>query len=315
MNVSCPHCKKMLVIPDNTAPGKRVSCPQCKQHFLLPAAVARPADPPPPPMRAARAAVPASVNPAIAPGPPPPPPIPVIPPIGPARKRILALDLSSALLQRIVAIGFIAMIGLFFAPWTQVLVPAKLTADPSAAPLKNLALILDCSSSMKESIASGVKIQAVKAAIDELIKNLPGETNLTCILTGHEREPQVKAKVIRGLAPLSSGREELIKEIDKVDAIGQSSISEAIKLAGEELGNDKGNGGIVVITDGPDISGGDPSAQADIVARRPNLTYGVNIIGYGVILPDLRKLRDIAVKGRGKFYDTQTLRIWRRRSP
>ena len=86
-------------------------------------------------------------------------------------------------------------------------------------------------------------------------------------------------------------------------------------MAGEELGDDKGDGGIVVIADGPDISGGDPSAQADIVARRPIFTYGVDIIGYGVMLPDLRKLRDIAVKGGASFTTRRRCGIWRRRSP
>ena len=211
------------------------------------------------------------------------------------------------LLQRIVLAGFFAMAVLFFLPWTRVLIPANLTPDQPAVVLKNLALILDCSTSMKEGIVSGdVKIQTALKSAGELIDKLPADLRLTVVLTGHDRETPRKAQIIRKLAPLTTGREELKKKLTEIDAVGESSIAEALKDAGEELLADKGNGGIVVITDGPDVSGGDASGQAATIAKRPNLTYGVNLIGFGTPPRDLRPLRIIAVAGKGKFQDTQS---------
>ena len=112
----------------------------------------------------------------------------------PSRKegstRTWTIEFTPVLLQRIVASGFFAMMVLFFFPWTRVLVPASLTPDQPAVVLKNLAVILDCSASMKERIAnsSETKMQTVAKAVSDFLDKLPPDTRLACILTGNDRD-------------------------------------------------------------------------------------------------------------------------------
>ena len=241
MNVSCPHCKKMLGIPDTVAPGQRLQCPQCKQQFQTPARVGGTSPAPPPPIVPAPVNPgPSGVSPLISPGPPstnpiqpaassrptPPPPstlpdpiqpvagprpvaapvpwmTPIEPPASPvhtephpapgspppgpraSRGRVWTIEFSPKLLQKLVAGGASsAMAVLLFFPWTRVLVPARLTPEQPAVVLKNLALVLDCSASMKERLVGGdIKIQTALKSAGELIDKLPADMRLTCVLS------------------------------------------------------------------------------------------------------------------------------------
>jgi hypothetical protein len=296
MNLHCPHCRQPVAVPDHAA-GVKVACPLCQNIFVAP----RPA---------AAEVLGASALPPPAPQPEPPQPEPPQQPAaGEAPPHRVTLRLTPPVLRRVLLACFALLLVLLFLPWERVLLPSLLgAADRPDVAVKNLALVLDCGASMNERLPDGeVKVQTLRRVVGGLIDQLPDEVRVAMLLYGRDRETPCKVEVVHKLGPLdAAARAEVKGALGDVSPSGQAPMADALRQAGEELAAEAGGGGIVLITDGLDTCGGDPSARAAALAERRGLGYGVNIIGFGVAPRDMRALRGTALAGKGRFHDAQT---------
>ena len=203
---------------------------------------------------------------------------------------------------------------------TDALVKALQTAreaPPAAAELiTNLALVLDCSGSMKESTKDGeTKMEAAKRVLSNLIQKIPNGLNVTFVIYGHEvfgaaDDPRnCKAvKVARPLSPLDdAGKSELGEFIARLKPTGGTPIALSLKTTGEELAKDKDAFcGIVLITDGLESCQGDPSAEVASLMGKLKLSFGVNVVGLGVNDEQDAALKEIADTGKGKYFNADS---------
>ncbi len=185
---------------------------------------------------------------------------------------------------------------------------------PAAAELiTNIALVLDCSGSMRETTKEGVtKMEAAKRVMTDLIKKIPNGLNVTFVIYGHEAyggadDPRnCKAvKVARPLGKLNdAGKAELTDLVASLKPTGGTPIALSLKVTGEELAKDKDAFcGIVLITDGLESCKGNPTEEVTALLGNLKLSFGVNVVGLGVNADGDAALKALADAGHGKYYD------------
>jgi hypothetical protein len=185
---------------------------------------------------------------------------------------------------------------------------------PAAAELiTNVALVLDCSGSMRETTKEGVtKMEAAKRVMTDLIKKIPNGLNVTFIIYGHEAyggadDPRncQAVKVARPLGKLDdAGKAELTELVAGLKPTGGTPIALSLKVTGEELAKDKDAfSGIVLITDGLESCKGNPTEEVTTLLANLKLSFGVNVVGLGVNADGDAALKALADAGHGKYYD------------
>lgn len=188
------------------------------------------------------------------------------------------------------------------------------TAVDAASELSNLAIVLDCSGSMSEQTPDGrTKMDAGKEAAIGLVREVPAGIRLAFVVYGHDRAKECNAvEAIRPLGVLdSSGKDELIGSIRRLKPVGSTPIALALNRAGRELSRAKGAAGVVLISDGKEMCGGDPASAAAELARQLKLDSGIQVVGFGVKPDERESLEVIARAGKGKYYDAPTPAVLR----
>lgn len=185
--------------------------------------------------------------------------------------------------------------------------------SPQAAELvTTFALVLDCSGSMKIMTESGeTKMEAAKRIVIDLIQKIPDGLNVTFVIYGHQvfgtaddpRNCQA-VKVARPLSPLdAAGKSKLVQLVETLQPTGATPLALSLKVAGQELAKDKQSFcGLVLITDGLESCKGDPAAEAAALLADLKLSFGVNVVGFGVKPEENTALEAIADAGKGKYY-------------
>lgn len=190
-------------------------------------------------------------------------------------------------------------------------------AGPAAAApvvsrdVSDLAIILDCSGSMREATKEGEsKMDAAKRVVADLVHKIPNGVNVTLVIYGHEvyggaedaRNCQA-VKVARPLAPLTdAAKSDLAAFIGGLKPTGATPIALSLRTAGEELAKSSGLCGVVLVTDGIESCQGDPAAEAAALAAKLKLTFGVNVVSFGLKPEEDAAIKKIAEAGKGKFY-------------
>lgn len=234
--------------------------------------------------------------------------IPVTPETVAEPGRRLSVRLTTPTLRWLIAGLFLLDALVLFLPWQRVLVPGRLQAATPPVAIKDLVLIVGCPASLNERTPAGeLKLDAVKKAAGTFIDKLPERVRLALVVYGNNRDAECGVATARKLGPLdSAARSELNGILAKINPVGLAPLAKALKQAGDELASNAGSGGIILIGDTVDTCEGDAKAEAAALAKRRELTYGVHVLGFGVIPKDLRPLRNIAQTGKGKFHDAQT---------
>lgn len=184
-------------------------------------------------------------------------------------------------------------------------------APAQGGDVSDLAIILDCSGSMRELTTGGeTKMAVAKRVVADLVQKIPAGLNVTFVLYGHEvyggaddpRNCQA-VKIARPLSPLdAAGKSELTAMISRLQPTGATPIALSLRRAGEELKKNDALCGLVLITDGLETCKGDPAAEAAALVANLKVSFGVNVVGFGVKPEENAALKSIADAGKGKYY-------------
>ncbi len=178
----------------------------------------------------------------------------------------------------------------------------------SLADVQNVALILDCSGSMKEIMPDGrTKMDAAKAVLTDMVKSIPAGLNVCFIIYGHDVALKCKAvKVVRPLASFADAdRSGLMAAIAALRPTGHTPIALSLRTAGEQLMGAHGLCQVVLVTDGAETCHGDPAAEAEALALKLNLR-GVDVIGLNVSGNERASVEKIARAALGKFLEARS---------
>jgi hypothetical protein len=130
---------------------------------------------------------------------------------------------------------------------------------------------------------------------------------LTFIVYGHNRQQECQAvKIVRSLEEIdASGKLQLAQAIGQLQPAGATPIALALRTAGSELAKNDAYCGLVLISDGKETCKGDPAAEAETLASRLKLSFGVNVIGFNVG-QDRASLEEIAQRGKGRYFNADS---------
>ena len=179
----------------------------------------------------------------------------------------------------------------------------------AASEISNLAIVLDCSGSMSERTPEGrTKMEAARQAAIKLVQEVPDGVRLAFVIYGHDRAQECDAvRVARPLEPLDQkGKDALVQLIGRLQPVGSTPIALALRTAGRELAQAGAASGLVLISDGKEMCGGNPASEAAALARDLKLGFGVQVVGFGVKPDEKQALEEIAAAGQGKYYDAPT---------
>lgn len=176
-------------------------------------------------------------------------------------------------------------------------------AEAKPEPISDLAIIFDASGSMKEATRDGESKMAVaKAVMADLVAKIPAGLNVSFTVYGHR--PGCTA--VETLRPLSEFRDAdraaLAAMVQGLAPTGNTPIALALKRVGGQFAGRQAYSGIVLVTDGLESCNGDPVAEAARLAENPWLTFGVNVVGFGLKAEEDASTGRIAAAGHGKYY-------------
>ena len=178
----------------------------------------------------------------------------------------------------------------------------------TAADVRAVALVLDASGSMKETLPDGVtRMDAAKRAVGKLVSTLPGETRLAFRAYGHQSPTKAKnCKDTALLSPFGSVQQVKDTVVAQANALvpqGYTPISYALQQAANDLTSEEATvHTLVLVSDGKETCPGDPCAVARSLAEA-DAKLVIHTIGAGVDNGTREQLACIAKAARGMYQD------------
>src|SRR3954453_6031644 len=195
--------------------------------------------------------------------------------------------------------------------WVLLLAVLALLAPATAAAQQNRALIiLDGSLSMNKPAGNGgTRLDAAKAAVHELLKQLPAGANLGLRVYGTRLNHTTPARECKDtqlqipVGPLDKAA--FGSAVDALQAKGMTPIGNSLLAAPGDLGSAPGRRSVVLVSDGGDnCAPPDPGKAAAGVARQ-GVDLSISVVGLQVDPRARRQLKCIAKAGGGSYVDVQ----------
>lgn len=198
---------------------------------------------------------------------------------------------------------------------TAALVPAAilLPAAPSAAAEESVPVmvVLDASGSMMQDDAPGLRIDAAKSAVKNLIGAVPDSARMGLMVYGTGTDSAASSKAagcadIRTLAPVGAvDKAALTTAVDGIKATGYTPVGASLRKASEALGDVKGPRSIILVSDGIDTCA--PPAACDVAKElaAAGAELSIHSIGFKVDAAARAELECISNATGGTYTDAQ----------
>ena len=161
---------------------------------------------------------------------------------------------------------------------------ADLTDEKSATPTM---IILDASGSMLENDAPGLRIDAAKSAIRDMVSELPASAELGLVVYGNgtgssEAELAAGCKDVTTLVPMGPvNNKTFLSTVDGIEASGYTPIGEALRTAAKGLPKE-GPRAIVLVSDGEDTCAPPPPCEVAKELAGDGVDLTVHTVGFKV---------------------------------
>jgi hypothetical protein len=181
--------------------------------------------------------------------------------------------------------------------------------DPSKVPVASnvaIELILDTSGSMLDRFEGRRRIDVAQTVLTHLVRDkLPVGVPLALRVFG-DTPSSCDTRLAVPLGPLNP--DQVISQIDGIHILASvnTPIGDALKQVASDLGSVSGPKIVVLMTDGEENCGGNPSAAVKALAKA-GVDVHVNIVGFQIGQASLRKqMAGWAKVGHGSFFNAIT---------
>ena len=176
-------------------------------------------------------------------------------------------------------------------------------AQTDASAKSNILFILDGSSSMWSRIDNTPKIVIAKKVMTNLIQQLPD--NIAAGLEAYGHRSKDDCNDIEIVSPVGeSDNATLAQRIQSIQPKGKTPLTEALKLAAEQLKSADDETTVVLISDGHETCGGDPCTLVRDL-RGQDIKLKVHVVGFDISKEEHGQLECIADAGGGKYFSAQ----------
>src|SRR5918998_6058330 len=179
--------------------------------------------------------------------------------------------------------------------------------DPEERP--SVLLVLDSSRSMRAPAGdgSGSRMEAARAAVDEVLDTVPEEAPLGLRVYGARVAGQGRAKACADtelVAPVEAGgRDALRARVAALEGKGRTPIGRSLLATPDDFPDDGRRHQVILVSDGLDnCAPPEPCAAARRVARR-GVELSISVVGFALDEEARRQMRCIARVGGGTYVD------------
>ncbi|MFH1034668.1 MAG: VWA domain-containing protein [Pseudomonadota bacterium] len=171
---------------------------------------------------------------------------------------------------------------------------------------KMVEIILDCSGSMKNRLATGeTRIAAAKQAVETMVPKLPAQTILAFRAYGHQ-SPTAQhdcqdTQILEGFAPAAQNGAQIMQKTKDLTARGYTPITHVLGLAAQDFPAQAQEEKIIIlVSDGKETCPGDPCVAAKALSLAHKVV--IHTVGLGVDTATKAQLECIARAAGGRYF-------------
>jgi Ca-activated chloride channel family protein len=177
---------------------------------------------------------------------------------------------------------------------------ALLLALGSAHAAERAIIILDGSGSMWAQIDGEARIEIARDTLAEVLDNVPGDLELGFMTYGHREKGACDD--IELLVEPATGTADAIREAaDGITPLGKTPISDAVRLAAEDLRYTEDKATVILITDGIESCEADPCALASEL-EKSGIDFTTHVVGFGLSDEEGAQVACLAENTGGKYF-------------
>jgi hypothetical protein len=184
-------------------------------------------------------------------------------------------------------------------------------ARAQAADTRNRALIvLDASKSMNEDSGSGgTRLDAAKAAVNELVARLPAGAPIGLRVYGSKVAETSRAEACKDtelaipVGPLD--KDKLRGTVNALTGKGRTPIGASLLATPDDLGSGEGRRSVILVSDGGDNCAPPDPCDAAAEVSKQGVDLSISVVGLQVNERVRRQLQCIADAGGGSYTDVQ----------
>lgn len=175
-------------------------------------------------------------------------------------------------------------------------------AFPSLAAERAI-IVLDGSGSMWAQIEGEARISIARETLSSVLAELPEDLELGLMSYGH-REKGNCGDIEMLVAPASGTGAAIAAAADKINPKGMTPLSDAVRLAAEDLRYTEEKATVILITDGLETCEVDPCALgSDLEAQ--GIDFTTHVLGFGLSDEEGRQVACLAENTGGKYLSAQ----------
>ena len=182
--------------------------------------------------------------------------------------------------------------------------PALMTATALMLPFSALAegrsiIVLDASGSMWGQIDGRAKLEIAREALGSVLSGMDPTTEIGLMAYGH-REKGSCTDIELVVPPAAGSGQAIIDAANAMKFLGKTPLSDAVKLAAEDLKYTEDAATVILITDGIETCEADPCALgAALEAAGVNFT--AHVVGFGLTEEEGKAVACLAENTGGKY--------------
>src|SRR4051812_4038012 len=148
----------------------------------------------------------------------------------------------------------------------------------------HVVLVLDASGSMWSRIGAQTKIEIARDTVGTILRDWRPQDQLGLVVYGHRHKGDCgDIEVMKQVGPVDPAA--LMARVGAISPKGKTPMTEAVRVAAEQLGSVEGPASVILVSDGLETCQADPCAvAAELKARDIDLV--VHTVGFDIQDPD-----------------------------
>ena len=184
------------------------------------------------------------------------------------------------------------------------LFPALLTATALSLPVSAFAegksiIVLDASGSMWGQIDGRAKLEIAREALGSVLSGMDPTTEIGLMAYGH-REKGSCTDIELVVPPAAGSGQAIIDAANAMKFLGKTPLSDAVKLAAEELKYTEEAATVILITDGIETCEADPCALGAAL-ESAGINFTAHVVGFGLTEEEGQAVACLAENTGGKY--------------
>jgi Ca-activated chloride channel homolog len=165
-------------------------------------------------------------------------------------------------------------------------------------------LVLDASGSMWGQVEGRAKIEIAREVIQNLMKNWDKSIEVGLSAYGHRTKGECNdIETLQKVGPVNAAS--IMKAVNELQPKGKTPISDAVRLAAEELKYNEDRATVILVSDGLETCDADPCAVAKSL-KQAGVDFTVHVVGFDLKKEEQEAIKCLAENTGGQFLPAQS---------